>query len=84
MSQIRLTYGVFLSLILEARLPREATKKDHWTGKSDGLSDIDIFGEWIGIFWDKGDYMPISYQFWFIRDLMVVLMNILQCSLAFL
>lgn len=28
--------------------------------------------DWIGIFWDKGDYMPISYQFWFIRDLMVV------------
>lgn len=50
MSQIRLTYGVFLSLILEARLPREATKKDHWTGKSDGLSDIDIFGEWMKLY----------------------------------
>lgn len=50
MSQIRLTYGVFLSLILEARLPREAIKKDHWTGKTDGLSDIDIFGEWMKLY----------------------------------
>lgn len=28
--------------------------------------------DWVGVFWNHRDNMPICYQFWFIRDLMVV------------
>ena len=30
--------------------------------------------DWLGIFWNHRDGMPICYQFWFIRDLMVVVL----------
>lgn len=30
--------------------------------------------DWLGVFWNHRENMPICYQFWFIRDLMVVVL----------
>lgn len=30
--------------------------------------------DWLGVFWSHREKMPICYQFWFIRDLMVVVL----------
>lgn len=43
------------------------------SGKNKLIVDYSII-DWLNILWDKGDGMPICYQFWFIRDLIVVVL----------
>lgn len=43
------------------------------SGKNKLIVDYSII-DWLNILWDKGDGSPICYQFWFIRDLIVVVL----------
>ena len=43
------------------------------SGRSELISDYSL-SDWLNVFWNHGEGMPICYQFWFIRDLMVVIL----------
>lgn len=54
------------------------------SGRSKLITDYDWL-DWLNLFWDHRDGMPICYQFWFIRDLMVVILftPILHCIIKY-
>lgn len=43
------------------------------SGRNKLITDYDWL-DWLNLFWNHRDGMPICYQFWFIRDLMVVIL----------
>ncbi|MDR1004717.1 MAG: acyltransferase [Prevotellaceae bacterium] len=43
------------------------------SGRQKLISDYD-WQDWLNLFWDHGTGMPICYQFWFIRDLIIVIL----------
>lgn len=43
------------------------------SGRNELISDYSL-SDWLNVFWNHREGMPICYQFWFIRDLMVVIL----------
>lgn len=59
---------VFLTLLVSQPLLSAMT-----SGKNLPISDYGWL-DWLNVFWNHKDGMPVCFQFWFIRDLMVVIL----------
>lgn len=59
---------VFLTLLVSQPLLSAVT-----SGKNLPISDYGWL-DWLNVFWNHKDGMPVCFQFWFIRDLMVVIL----------
>lgn len=59
---------VFLLFLLTQLLLSSLT-----SGRNKLISDYDWL-DWLNLFWDHRDGMPVCYQFWFIRDLIFVIL----------
>jgi len=65
---------IFWNIIVLALFFLTQTYLSSMTSGANKLIVDYTLSDWLGVFWSHRENMPICYQFWFIRDLMVVVL----------